>query len=189
MLGNDIVDLSLAKTQSNWRRRGYLNKLFTATEQALIASAKDADLMVWLLWSMKESAYKIQNRNTGERLFNPIDFESSLALVTDEEARGQIRYKGTIYCTKSTFKHDCLHTVSIADALNFENLILHFLVNHENYLNRFNNDHPFLRLFKDNDGLPKVEHSTLNFCIDASVSHHGKYLAIAYPDFGNPLMQ
>jgi len=65
MLGNDIVDLDLAKTQSNWRRKNYLDKIFTTEEQLLISSAKRPDEMVWLLWSMKESAYKIYNRKSG----------------------------------------------------------------------------------------------------------------------------
>ena len=29
MIGNDIVDLSLAAIQSNWQRRGFLEKQFT----------------------------------------------------------------------------------------------------------------------------------------------------------------
>ena len=32
-IGNDIVDLSLAKIQSNWQRKGFLEKQFTQKEQ------------------------------------------------------------------------------------------------------------------------------------------------------------
>ena len=39
MIGNDIIDLSLAETESNWQRKGFLEKQFTAKEQAIIDTA------------------------------------------------------------------------------------------------------------------------------------------------------
>ena len=36
MIGNDVVDLELAKKESNWQRRGFLSKIFTKNEQRLI---------------------------------------------------------------------------------------------------------------------------------------------------------
>ena len=62
MIGNDIVDLELAAVQSNWRRKGFLEKVFTASEREIISSGEDPDLTVWLLWSMKEAAYKAHQR-------------------------------------------------------------------------------------------------------------------------------
>jgi phosphopantetheinyl transferase (holo-ACP synthase) len=35
VIGNDIVDLALARKESNWKRPGYLNKIFTTKEQLL----------------------------------------------------------------------------------------------------------------------------------------------------------
>jgi hypothetical protein len=32
VIGNDIVDLALARKESNWKRPGYLNKIFTTKE-------------------------------------------------------------------------------------------------------------------------------------------------------------
>ena len=37
--GNDIVDLSLAKTESNWKRKGFLEKIFT--ENSLLINLED----------------------------------------------------------------------------------------------------------------------------------------------------
>jgi hypothetical protein len=39
VIGNDIVDLA-ARKESNWKRPGYLNKIFTTKEQLLISSAE-----------------------------------------------------------------------------------------------------------------------------------------------------
>ncbi len=75
MIGNDIVDLALARKESNWNRKGFLDKIFTLQEQLLINSSKNKEIMIWTLWSRKEAAYKIYNRLTGIRKYNPIQFE------------------------------------------------------------------------------------------------------------------
>ena len=33
MIGNDIVDLDLARKESNWKRKGFLDKIFSLQEQ------------------------------------------------------------------------------------------------------------------------------------------------------------
>lgn len=71
MIGNDLVDLQQAAKDSDWTRKGYLDKLFTASEQFLISTAKSQNQMVWLLWSMKEAAYKVHTRDSGVRSFAP----------------------------------------------------------------------------------------------------------------------
>ena len=75
MIGNDIVDLNLAKTQSNWERKGFLKKQFTDEEQLSIHSSRNSFLEVWLLWSMKEAAYKCYSQQYQIRFFNPKKLE------------------------------------------------------------------------------------------------------------------
>jgi len=75
LIGNDIIDLSLAKTASNWQRKGFLEKQFTANEQQLILEAPNSFVMVWRLWSMKEAAYKIYTQQHIVRFFAPKKFE------------------------------------------------------------------------------------------------------------------
>jgi len=75
VIGNDIVDLTLAYKESNWQRKRFLDKIFTPQEQYQIRSSKTPDLIVWSLWSRKEAAYKIYNRQSGIRKFNPIHYE------------------------------------------------------------------------------------------------------------------
>ena len=41
MIGNDVVDLKLAATESNWKRKGYLDKLFSVAEQEYIFNAEN----------------------------------------------------------------------------------------------------------------------------------------------------
>lgn len=100
MIGNDIVDRAQAKRDSNWQRRGFLDKLFSAEEQQLIRAANDLEGMVWLLWSMKESAYKATTRKTGKRAFNPVKISCTLESWSDDAAEGLVFYESE-YRTKS----------------------------------------------------------------------------------------
>lgn len=59
MTGNDIVDIKQAAAESNWKRKGFLEKIFTPHEQEYIGQSALPEEMVWKLWSMKESAYNI----------------------------------------------------------------------------------------------------------------------------------
>lgn len=100
MIGNDIVDLTQAKRESNWQRNGFLDKLFTAHEQQLIHTANDPERMVWLLWSMKESTYKVIMRETGKRVFAPLKLACHINLLSEETAKGVVFQEKT-YQTKS----------------------------------------------------------------------------------------
>jgi phosphopantetheinyl transferase (holo-ACP synthase) len=74
LIGNDIIDLQTAAAESNWRRPGYLGKIFTPQEQDWIFQSPDPDITVWYLWSAKEAVYKIVNRTTNERKYAPLAY-------------------------------------------------------------------------------------------------------------------
>ena len=114
MIGNDIVDLTLAQNESNWQRKGFLDKIFTAHEQQLIRTATDPDQMVWLLWSMKESAYKIAVRDSGKRCFAPIKLACHLTEWNDKSAKGMVCYE-KIYQTQSSLNAQYIATVAVSD--------------------------------------------------------------------------
>ena len=71
MIGNDIIDLKKAKVESNWKREGFLSKIFTNDEQDSIHNSVDPFLQVWRLWSMKESVYKVFIQKGGKPALNP----------------------------------------------------------------------------------------------------------------------
>ena len=47
MIGNDIVDLALAQKESNWKRKGFLDKIFTLQEQLFINLSENQEIEVW----------------------------------------------------------------------------------------------------------------------------------------------
>lgn len=113
MIGNDIVDLALAKTQSNWRRRGYLQKIFTKEERHQILDSENRDKMIWLFWSMKEAAYKAwQRKNDLAPKFNPRNLECILESTNSEKATGKVIIKEESFFTKSFFNFNLIHSLA-----------------------------------------------------------------------------
>lgn len=154
MLGNDIVDLQVAKIESNWRRKNYLQKIFSPNEQQYIAEAKQPDEMVWLLWSMKEAAYKIYNRQTGIRSFAPTQLNCYLPTL-EKPIDGLVSIKNEIYFTQSQLKDEYIHTLAT--------------VNQQQIL------YTKIKLFEYPEN--QFDYKSTS---PACVSHHGKYLALVY---------
>ena len=107
MIGNDVVDLALAKVESNWQRKGYLNKIFTTKEQILIYSAENPLIMVWILWSRKEAVYKIIRQQNGERGFYP------LRIVNIDYELGLVSFEARLFYVKTSIVEDCVHSVAL----------------------------------------------------------------------------
>ena len=112
MMGNDIVDLACAKQESNWQRRGFLDKVFTTHEQHLVHTASNPDLVVWLLWSLKESAYKLSVRRTQHRVFAPQKIACFLHETIQGTQTGRVVYEGLAYETKSIITTEYIATVA-----------------------------------------------------------------------------
>ena len=159
MIGNDVVDLQLAKTESNWQRKGFLNKIFTKNEQLIIKNSKNPEITIWNLWSRKEAAYKIWNRATGIRKYNPIQFEC----FDFNMDFGKIHFKNIIYYTKTEILNYSLHTIAVSKVEDF------------NKISILNNTF----LIHKNKGLPYFLDTNIKQ-IPISKSHHGNFEKIVY---------
>lgn len=157
MIGNDIVDLALARKESNWKRLGYLDKIFTAYEKHLIQRAENPEIMVWNLWSRKEAAYKIYNRQTGIKAFMPLQ----LACSYKSSSSGLVVCKGNTYHTQTTILNDKIHTVAVLQ---------------EEYFNKISLISPEKNIQKVN-GIPFLAENHNNLLRPVSISHHGRYSA------------
>ncbi len=156
MIGNDIVDIVQARKESNWQRKGFLQKIFTANEQLLIAQSTTPEITVWLLWSMKEAAYKIYNRQTTIRAFIPTKLECCLLSDNLTTKTGRVLCFGTMYYTKSTVMNDVIHTIAVSYLKDLNNIIE---IENKN-------------IIKDKYGIPYLSTAILQ---DVSISHHGKF--------------
>jgi len=107
MIGNDVIDLDLAKVESNWQRKGFLDKIFTPNEQNLILSSEKPTIMVWTLWSRKEAVYKIIRQEKGIRGFYPLRIENS------NYELGLVSFEVGLFYVKTSIEDDCLHSVAL----------------------------------------------------------------------------
>lgn len=153
MIGNDIVDLAQASIDSNWKRKGYLDKIFNTEEQFMISSGIHPSMIVWLLWSMKESAYKIYSREAKLREFAPLKLQCSNLIIHDNAATGNVSYENEFYYTESFFNKNYIHTIASAKQEELEKVEIK-ITNHT--MSDYKKTNP------------------------ASVSHHGVYLALVY---------
>ena len=155
MIGNDVVDLASAKTESNWQRKGFLNKIFTENEQIIIQNYSNQEHMVWNLWSRKEAAYKIWNRQTGIRKYNPIQFE-----CFDVELEiGFVVFEKEFYFTKTEVSKYFIHTISVLKKTDFKKIEI---------LKKSTD------IIKKNR-IPFYFNEELNILFPISKSHHGNF--------------
>lgn len=155
MIGNDIIDLALAKKESNWKRKGFLDKIFTPKEQRLILNSENSEMMVWNLWSRKEAAYKIFNRETGIRIYNPKQFECDF----ENQSSGSVTYSGKRYYTKTTISNEEIHTIAVSLKSNFRRIII--ITEH-------------IKIIKK-EGIPYQVNLVSQKTTPVSISHHGRF--------------
>lgn len=159
MLGNDIVDLVLARKESNWKRVGYLDKIFTKREQSLILKAQNPELMVWNLWSRKEAAYKIYNRQTGIRAYIPLQLECFDLEVINQIIIGQVKCYEVIYFTKTEVSKDYIHTIAATSIEHFQTI---------QHIENLSNIHKI-------NGIPSWFDNKKSVGLPVSISHHGRF--------------
>ncbi len=155
MIGNDIVDLALARKESNWKRDRFLDKIFTVNEQLLIANAENPEIMVWNLWSRKEAAYKIYNRETEIRGFFPLQMECFYENVT----LGTVSIKGKTYFTQSKIENDSIYTIAVVE---------------KEYFKKIKSINPAVEIFKINE-IPFIIDSASKIKKPVSITHHGRF--------------
>jgi phosphopantetheinyl transferase (holo-ACP synthase) len=172
MIGNDIIDLRLACQESNWQRKGYLGKIFTAAEQEIICRAITPSDMVWLLWSCKEAAYKIVNRITGKRIYNPSKFDCTLLHQDGPAITGKIYHASKSYAFISYRNDNCIHTVAVAHEIFFDSLDIYTGSSWPGHLVEE------CALMKNQDGIPYIMNCCSGAPAPVSISHHGEYFGL-----------
>lgn len=155
MIGNDIVDLALAKKESNWKRKGFLDKIFTPKEQLLILNTINPEIMVWNLWSRKEAAYKIYNRESGIRAYLPLQLECHY----ENETLGIVTCCGNTYFTQTNISEEFIHSIAVVKKEYF------------NAIKALNSDVTISKI----NGIPFIIDSQTQKANPVSISHHGRF--------------
>ncbi len=159
MIGNDVIDLKQTRVESNWQRKGFLQKLFTLDEQLLIATSSNSEMTVWLLWSMKEAAYKIYNRQTSLRKYIPKKLICTIIYHNNTIASGHVFCEGRTYYTKSYLSPNSIHTMATALLVDLDRVVE---IEKKNVI-------------KDSNGIPYVVTEPGKKRQAVSISHHGRF--------------
>lgn len=188
MTGNDIADLSLARAESNWRRKGWLDKICTPAEQLYIQQSHKPDTMLWRLWTMKESAYKIFVRTNGQRSFAPLKFQCSLLSTV----AGLVTHGQHVYKTNSVFTDEYIHSTASAahaafppvcsivtlpvglceqDVSTFINRLII-----ERYRQHTSSPQETIKIVKSVHNIPSLQTDSGQL-IPVSITHHGRFAA------------
>lgn len=181
MIGNDIIDLSQARKQSNLQRKGFLEKLFSDNEKKLILNSISYFDMIWMLWSMKEAAYKIYTQQHNIRFFAPKKFECKLT----NEFNGVICIKGQNFYSNSIINPNFIFTIAILNKkkksyseITSPDQIDIKIKSKLNELTGLNIS--AIKQKKSKNGAPRYYYKKKLLTSSCSITHHGDYGAYSF---------
>lgn len=187
MIGNDIVDLKEASRSRHWNNQRFLSKVFATSEQELILHSSNPLHTTWILWSMKESSYKIHLRTYKKPFFTP----SRISCQFDSEGTGKSIIDNTVYRTRTIVKEEFIYSVAVVDpSREYTGKIQKVVA--ASYANLHNKCHQdvidmssvllqspvnTMEIIKDEYGIPQIFTGNKEQPLIFSITHHGKYYA------------
>jgi len=112
-IGNDIIDLSYWLPLNKASNPRYIDKICTKKEKQTLAFAKNPNLMLMQLWSMKEAAYKVAIKLGAKRAFIPKRLECRII----DERRGLVCSEWGEMETDTEGNANYIHTIANSDML------------------------------------------------------------------------
>jgi len=190
MIGNDIIDIEWCRIESNWQRKGFMQKVFHVEEQEIIRNIDDPFTVVWRMWSMKESAYKLYLQYDKKRALNP----SSFICRFSSPAKGTVTIDGFTILTNSMVHPDYIFTVATqSNNILVNNTVFHLpntthhtqqQITHQKVLEVIAEKHNWeindLRIRKTDQNIPTIYYMDENLQIPISLSHHGHFGGFSY---------
>ena len=169
MIGNDIISLSSLPNYDENRRHRYARKIMVESEYEAWQQSGASEIDLFKYWALKESAYKIWNRETRERVFNPKWFEVG-DLGNGEEVVVQGPEKA--YSGMVKVKDDYIYALLLESNHAMESKSLIYGIGMTD---------PFLKEINKRQGLPFIKMK--NRLVPVSVSHCGNWCALEIPEF------
>jgi phosphopantetheinyl transferase (holo-ACP synthase) len=198
--GNDIVALHATQPEKTNLPRFY-SRILTVAEQELYGQLDKPELafdhFTWLCWSIKESAYKFNKRNSPDLVFAPLKIIISELLPPASAAEGYYRCKvscgpETLY-SRSLLGEGFIVTV-VSEDEQFANTRWGFQpIGSSAYSDQSSSARTFalrhlsatlfrndLQVQKDKDGCPIVIAGQQKLDIPLSLAHHHTYVAWSF---------
>jgi len=186
VIGNDIIDINETRLFTNWKRPGFLQKIFTESEQEIIHASKDPFTLVWRLWSMKESAYKVYMQRGGSHFFSPTKIKCMLI----SHQKGEVTINSTTLNTNTTINSNYIFSTATINNPDIDTCIFQLTENnskqqsnfiHQQVLNNFAKKNSLncaeLLIQKTKTGVPTLHYKNKLLDKSISITHHGNYAA------------
>ncbi|TBW29206.1 4'-phosphopantetheinyl transferase superfamily protein [Gramella sp. KN1008] len=182
MIGNDIIDLRLSLSEKKSENQRFMAKVFTDEEKGFIRASDDPETILWLLWSMKEAAYKAHQRNYGlPRTLNPQSFSCT---VNPFENMGKVYTGSKNYNVEFEVNSDYIYSQTSTQST-FHRIYSKVKPTKDQILEEIcaslDLECPVFRLEKDSKGIPSLIGPNPKKKLPLSLSHHGNFTAFAIP--------
>lgn len=188
MIGNDIIDLQAAATESNPLRRGFIEKIFNSYEQKYIEDSKERILQIWIFWAMKEAAYKAHQRRFNlPRQINPKQMECKIITKSPTSASGVINIQQYAYYSTIIINNKYIHATASAFAQEeiFSGIFPMSANLKRELINKISTlkDIPYklLSITKNENQIPFLCIGDNHLDTHFSLSHHGFFSAFCLP--------
>lgn len=188
MIGNDIIDLKLALSQTRAENLRFQKKIFTRNEQEFIQNSTNPEVHLWLLWSIKEAVYKAHQRIFKlPRKLNPIKIECTPITYSKNIMAGLGKVDGINYKTSSYLTSDYIHSIShletkqdhyvkiVSEPINLKQDMIHEFSSRNLVLKEQ------LQIIKDRYSIPFFSLKNKKLNTSFSISHHGNFAAYIFP--------
>jgi hypothetical protein len=194
--GNDIVALAATDKERTCRYR-YYSRIATPAEVLLYAELADGALdfstFIWLLWSIKESVYKLVSRSNPRLVFAPLQLPVDQVGFRAGHIEGMVRFGQETLYSRSFLRDGTIMTV-VSQEKDFAHTRwgVH-AIGDPGYASQAAGVREFalqslsailpgaaLRIVKDPDGPPEVWDANELLNIPISFAHHDRYVAWSY---------
>lgn len=168
MIGNDIIDLQVALSESTVLQQRRLDKICTLAEQRYIRQAENPFQTFWLIWSRKEACYKSFQRDNYIHSICPHQIENqfdSSGMLSET-----ISFRGKQFFVQTAIDGSKIHSICSSSEERLKEI--HVLDDLQELLYLFD-------FKKDTNGLPFLQTKNNHRRIPLSKSSHGAYKAYA----------
>jgi len=176
LVGNDIIDWSIAKTQHQKLRPRCLEKLFHLDEIDIIHNSDDPLQSFWVLWSIKESAYKAWQRVMQTNpVFNPKAFQIMTFKGHESCASSEVRLNDFLVNTNTEITNNYIYSYCNSTAISNE---IYSNTSKDSIYNNFLKKNWVLK--KQHFNIPELVHVKTRQKIPVSITQDGRFIAISY---------
>lgn len=185
MIGNDLVDVQIAFSEKKSENLRFIEKVFTLQEQKLISQSEDKETTLWLLWSMKEAAYKAHQRVTRhETKFNPKDYKCRLLNFSN---LAEVKVSSSFYFINYSCTDRYIHSIATESSAVtvFEKIYYKKQEAKLSFIKDYSNKNGLapgnVSIEKDALGIPSIVNEKTRNKVPVSLSHHGNFSAYIFP--------